>query len=119
MVRLGLASRRKLPQEKAMFARIYQPSRTAMQSGKAKAADWVLEFEEEFAKRADPLMGWTSGQDTRAGQVHLHFATKEQAVAYAKERNIPHQVMERTSGQKTLKAYSDNFAFQRRKPWTH
>ncbi|NNU15420.1 ETC complex I subunit [Parvularcula sp. ZS-1/3] len=102
-----------------MFARIYKPSRTAMQSGKAKTEEWVLEFEEEYAKRADPLMGWTSGQDTRAGQVRLTFETKDQAIGYAKEHQIPHQVIEPSSGKRTLKAYSDNFATNRRAPWTH
>jgi hypothetical protein len=28
-----------------MLARIYRPAKTAMQSGKAKTKDWVLEFE--------------------------------------------------------------------------
>ncbi|GGY44164.1 ETC complex I subunit [Parvularcula lutaonensis] len=102
-----------------MFARIYKPSRTAMQSGKAKAEDWVLEFEQEYAKRLDPLMGWTSSGDMQAGQVLLRFDTKEQAVAYAKEHGIPHRVIEPTSGKRTLKAYSDNFTTNRRKPWTH
>ena len=102
-----------------MFARIYKPSRTAMQSGKAKSGDWVLEFEQEYAKRADPLMGWTSSSDTRSNQVVLHFDTKEQAIAYAKEHSIPHQVLEPTSGKRVIKAYADNFSARRRKPWTH
>ncbi|MEM1379002.1 MAG: ETC complex I subunit [Pseudomonadota bacterium] len=102
-----------------MFARIYRPARTAMQSGKAKTGEWVLEFEQEYAKRADPLMGWTGASDTRSAQVHLTFETKEQAVAYAKERNIPHQVIEPPRSKREIKAYSDNFAAKRRTPWTH
>ena len=102
-----------------MYARIYRPSRTAMQSGKAKSQDWVLEFEPEYAKRPDPLMGWTSSGNTQASQVHLNFETKEQAVAYAKEHGIPHQVIETAKAKPNLKAYSDNFASNRRKPWTH
>ena len=102
-----------------MFARIYKPSRTAMQSGRAKSADWVLEFEQQHAKKADPLMGWTSSEDTKSTQVHLTFATKEQAVAYAKEHGSLHQVFEPTSGKRVLKSYSDNFSAIRRKPLTH
>jgi hypothetical protein len=102
-----------------MFARIYRPSRTAMQSGKAKYDEWVLEFEQEYAKRLDPLMGWTTSQDTQAGQVVLHFETKDQAIAYAKQHQIPHQVIEPNQGPRTIRAYSDNFSSNRRRPWTH
>ncbi|MCZ8152319.1 MAG: ETC complex I subunit, partial [Rhodobacteraceae bacterium] len=43
-----------------MRARIYQPAKTAMQSGTAKAKGWVLEFAPASAREVDPLMGWTS-----------------------------------------------------------
>ena len=102
-----------------MLARIYQPSKTAMQSGKAKTAHWVLEFEAETARRIDPLMGWTSGDDTAAGQVRLSFETQDAAIAYATSKNIPYQVVQPRQSAPIAKAYSDNFAFQRRKPWTH
>ena len=102
-----------------MFAKIYQPAKTAMQSGKGKSAHWVLEFEAEAARRIDPLMGWTSSDDTTSGQVRLSFETKQSAVAYAEAKNIPFQVMEPHAVTPVAKAYSDNFAFRRRKPWTH
>ncbi len=102
-----------------MFARIYRPSKNAMQSGQGKSQDWVLEFEQEAAKRVDPLMGWTSTSDMNSSQVHLKFETQDAAVAYAKEHNIPYQILEQTKGERIAKSYSDNFAFQRRKPWTH
>ncbi|MEM7739671.1 MAG: ETC complex I subunit [Pseudomonadota bacterium] len=102
-----------------MFARIYRPARTAMQSGKGKAKEWILEFEPRFAKRVDPLMGWTSADETQAGQVRLSFERKDQAVAYAKDHGIPHQVFEPADQKPVLKTYADNFASARRKPWTH
>ncbi|MEM8987057.1 MAG: ETC complex I subunit [Pseudomonadota bacterium] len=102
-----------------MFARIYKPSKTAMQSGKAKAKQWVLEFEQNAARKIDPLMGWTSASDMTSNQVRLSFDTKEEAVSYAKDRRIPHQVIEPREGAPNPKAYADNFAFRRRKPWTH
>ena len=43
-----------------MRARIYQPAKTAMQSGTAKTTTWVLEFAPASAREVDPLMGWTS-----------------------------------------------------------
>ena len=48
-----------------MVARIYKPSRSAMQSGKGKSENWLLEFETEAPRTTDPLMGWTSSGDTR------------------------------------------------------
>jgi hypothetical protein len=102
-----------------MFAKIYQPAKTAMQSGKAKNGHWVLEFEATAARRIDPLMGWTSGDDTTAGQVRLTFDSRQSAVAYAESKNIPFQVMEPRHATPVAKAYSDNFSFRRRKPWTH
>ncbi|MGV6800426.1 MAG: ETC complex I subunit [bacterium] len=102
-----------------MFARIYSPAKTPMQSGKAKTQHWLLEFEAEAARRIDPLMGWTSASDMDASQVRLQFDTKEEAVAYAKEHNIPHQVIDPVPAKPVIKSYSDNFATHRRKPWTH
>ena len=102
-----------------MFARIYRPSRSAMQSGKAKFDAWVLEFEREGEQRVDPLMGWTSGSDTLATQVRLSFETKAAAIAYAKAQGLPHQVIEPSRSAPTAKSYADNFATMRRAPWTH
>lgn len=102
-----------------MFARIYQPAKTAMQSGKGRAEVWRLEFEAEAARRIDPLMGWTSGSDMRANQVLLEFPTKEEAIAYCVRHNAPYQVFESGEARPVIKAYADNFAYRRRMPWTH
>ncbi|MBI1392477.1 MAG: ETC complex I subunit [Alphaproteobacteria bacterium] len=101
-----------------MLAIIYQPAKTAMQSGRAKTKRWVLEFEADSARRIDPLMGWTSSSDTK-GQVHIQFDTREAAVAYAERNNIPYQVVTANARRPAAKAYADNFAFRRRQPWTH
>ena len=66
-----------------MSARIYKPSRNAMQSGKGKTDHWVLEHEQETRRVADPLMGWTSTADT-VTQVKLTFDTLEEAETYAR-----------------------------------
>ena len=102
-----------------MFARIYRPAKTAMQSGKAKTKSWLLEFDAEHARRTDPLMGWTSDEDTASGQVRLWFASADEAAAYANHHGIPYRVEPEHTPQAQPKAYSDNFAFHRRKPWTH
>jgi hypothetical protein len=101
-----------------MLARIFRPSKTAMQSGKAKAGEWVLEFEPKDARRADPLMGWTQTADTE-GQVRLMFETKEEAVRYADQNGIAFQLIDPKPVKRIIKAYADNFAFGRKIPWTH
>jgi len=102
-----------------MFARIFKPAKTAMQSGKAKTNQWFLEFEAETARRIDPLMGWTSADETTSGQVRLSFASQDEAVAYAERHGLAYRVDQEHEANMHPKAYSDNFAFQRRKPWTH
>lgn len=101
-----------------MPARIYKPSRNAMQSGKGKSQDWVLEFEQATPRAADPLMGWTSSDDT-ATQVKLKFATREEAEAYAKRKGLAYTVQAEPVKKLQKKSYSDNFKFGRDENWTH
>jgi hypothetical protein len=102
-----------------MLARIYRPSKTAMQSGRAKSAEWVLAFEPSDARRPDPLMGWTQTGDTASTQVRLTFQTREEAVRYAEAHGIAFQLVDPKPAKRIIKAYADNFAFGRRTPWTH
>jgi hypothetical protein len=101
-----------------MLARIYRPAKSAMQSGLAKTQDWVLEFGPASARRPDPLMGWSSSTDMN-GQVRLTFDTQEEATAYAEAHGIAYQLFQPKAPRRIIKAYADNFAFQRKQPWTH
>lgn len=101
-----------------MLARIYRPAKSAMQSGLAKTHDWVLEFEPASARTPNPLTGWTASDDMN-GQVRISFDTREEAVAYAQRHGIPFQLQSPNTPRKIIKAYADNFAVQRRAPWTH
>lgn len=101
-----------------MLAKIYRPAKTAMQSGKARTRRWCLEFEPSSAPTLEPLMGWTSSADP-AGQVRMFFDSREEAVAFARAHNMPHQVTEPPKARRIIKAYGDNFAFRRREPWSH
>ena len=58
-----------------MSARIFSPAKTAMQSGKAKTGNWVLEYEPEKARKIDPLMGYTTSGDMKS-QIKLVFDTQ-------------------------------------------
>jgi len=101
-----------------MLAKIYRPAKNAMQSGKAGARKWRLEFVAGAAPRTEALMGWTSSADPN-GQVRIDFDEKEQAIAFARAHAIPHQVIDRPETKRIPRAYSDNFAFARREPWSH
>jgi hypothetical protein len=101
-----------------MFARIYKPAKTAMQSGKAKTNEWVIDFEPEQPRTVEPLMGWTSSADTRQ-QVRLRFDSKEEAIAYCERNGIPFQLRASNEPARRVIAYADNFAYNRRDAWTH
>ncbi len=103
-----------------MPARIFKPAKTAMSSGAAKTRSWVLEYAPENAREIDPLMGWTSSADTQS-QVRLRFSTKVAALDYAKEHGIDAVVTEPKTRKPNIRAggYGENFATNRRGPWTH
>jgi hypothetical protein len=102
-----------------MDARIYKPRKTAMQSGRGKTREWVLEFRADHdARFADPLMDWTSINDT-TGQVRMHFETREQAIEFAKREKLIFTVDEPREPKRLVKSYSQNFAADRKQPWTH
>ena len=101
-----------------MTARIYKPTKTAMQSGKAKTKDWVLDYDPEQPRTVEPLMGWTSSSDMRQ-QLKLRFASKEEAVAYCEREGIAYRVLPDKEPVRRTISYSDNFAFTRRGSWTH
>ncbi|MBV8447629.1 MAG: ETC complex I subunit [Hyphomicrobiales bacterium] len=101
-----------------MIARIYRPARNAMQSGAANTRQWLLEFEPQQKRVAEPLMGWTSSTDM-LGQVRLSFDTKEEAVAYALREGIPFRLEESHETKRRPLSYSDNFRFNRIGQWTH
>ncbi len=101
-----------------MIARIFRPAKTAMQSGKARTRDWVLEFAPASARVSDPLMGWTLTDDTSA-QVRLSFESRDEAVAYAQRHGLAFQVTEPKAPRRILKAYANNFSADRKQPWTH
>ena len=91
-----------------MSARIYQRPKNAMQSGRARTSEWLLEFEQAEARRPDPLMGWAGSADTQS-QVTLSFDTCEAAQAYAARYGIEAQVIPTPPRRLKLQSYADNF----------
>lgn len=91
-----------------MAARIFQRSKNAMQSGRARAGEWVLEFESHRRKRPDPLTGWSGGADTQT-QVSLTFPTLDAAKGYADRNGIDYHVVPPAEAKLRLQSYADNF----------
>lgn len=103
-----------------MRARIFQPAKTAMQSGTAKTKTWILEFAADASREVDPLMGWTSSADTQT-QVRMSFDSKEAALAYAEAHGLDAEVSNPHKRKPVIRAngYAENFATGRRSVWTH
>ena len=101
-----------------MRARVFQPPKTAMQSGWAKTHQWVVEFLPSSAKRPDALMGWSGSGDTQM-QVRLRFTTQAEATAYADRHSLAYEVEQPKRRRVCPKAYADNFRFGRLEGWTH
>ena len=88
-------------------AKIYKPTKTAMQSGLGKLDKWLLEFKTKDTG-INPLMGWESSTDTLS-ELKLEFSTKELAVEYAKKNKIKYNLIEYNKKKIVKKSYSDNF----------
>ena len=92
--------------------RIYRPSKSATQSGRGRTRQWVLEFEPTSRRNPDPLMGWSSAQDTW-NEVFLRFDTLDEALAYAKKHELDYIVIEPHQRSPKAKSYADNFRYDR------
>ena len=88
-------------------AKIYKPTKTAMQSGERNTKNWLLEFD-TLNTGVNPLMGWVSSKDTMS-EVKLKFSTKNQAINYAKKNNIDYYIIEPQKHKIIKKSYTDNF----------
>ena len=99
-------------------ARIYQPAKTSMQSGRGRTKIWVLEFPRSSKVAPENLMGWQSSGDTER-QVRLRFPTKDAAIEYAQKQGVAFEVAEPKGRKLRMKAYADNFATERKGAWTH
>ena len=88
-------------------AKIYKPTKTAMQSGTRNSKNWLLEFD-TLNTGINPLTGWETSKDTMS-QVKLEFSTKEQAINYAKKNNVDYYILEPEKESIIKKSYSDNF----------
>lgn len=91
-----------------MSARIFQMPKNAMQSGRARTQQWVLEFDPAEKKVPDPMTGWAGSGDTQR-QVRLQFASADEAMTYAERNGLAYHVVPVPAKTLKIQAYSDNF----------
>lgn len=89
-------------------AKIYRPTKNAMQSGKRNTQKWLLEILPEDARYIDPIMGWTGSSDTTQ-QLRLKFDSQKEAEAYAKRKGLNYRVIEPKVPSIKLQTYANNF----------
>ena len=88
-------------------AKIFKPTKTAMQSGLGKSDKWVIEYIVD-QPGVNPLMGWESSTDTFS-ELNLEFSSKDKAIEYAKKNKIEFEIVEENKRKIVKKSYSDNF----------
>ena len=88
-------------------AKIFKPTKTAMQSGLGKTNKWIIEY---ITKNPgiNPLMGWESSSDTLS-ELKLEFSSKELAIEYAKKNKINYEIIDSNERKIIKKSYADNF----------
>lgn len=87
--------------------RIYR-SGNVMQSGRALARQWILEFEPVLPSEVESLMGWTASADPQQ-QVRIAFGDKESAIAFAERHGWACTVSEPHERPVRPKSYASNF----------
>lgn len=92
---------------------IYQKAKNVMQSGEAANQDWILtpkvDERKFFTKSA---MAWCQVQNL-GNFISLKFASKEEAVAYAKNHDLSVQVLDLEKVLRKPKSYNFNFTKDR------
>ncbi|MCB9989035.1 MAG: ETC complex I subunit [Rhodospirillales bacterium] len=89
---------------------IYKPAKNAMQSGRAKTKSWQIRPESGGPRRPEPIMGWTSTEDT-LNTVKLAFDTKDEAIAYAKKKGWSYTVGIEHARKVRPRNYGDKFRY--------
>ncbi|MBL8642100.1 MAG: ETC complex I subunit [Alphaproteobacteria bacterium] len=93
-----------------MDVRIYRPSKSAMQSGRAKAQDWILQYELRTSRAPGGVMRWTSSGDA-LNQVQLSFKSLEDAISYANKKGWNYTTQPEQERIIRPRNYVDNFKY--------
>ncbi len=93
------------------IVKIYQPTKSAMQSGRILSKKWYLTFSNDENLQRDGIMGWNGSSDT-SSQVRLSFSSKEDAINYVKEKGLEFEVIEPKKRKIQAKSYASNFDYK-------
>jgi hypothetical protein len=92
-----------------MKFKIYQPTKSAMQSGRKNTKKWLMNpIEENGVRSVNSLTGWISASNT-ASQLQFEFSSKEEAIKFAESRNFSYEIFEPKSATLKKKSYAENF----------
>lgn len=94
------------------LVRIYQPSKSAMQSGKANTKVWYITAEPTDPLLSEPIMGWTSSTDM-SQEVRLTFSSLEKAIEFARLKGLQYTIYNSTKIDSRPKNYGENFTCPR------
>jgi hypothetical protein len=83
-----------------------------MQSGRGQTRKWLLEYEPASRRDPDPLMGWSSAEDT-LNEVRLRFDSLDEAIAFAKKEGLDYTLIQPHALTPKAKSYADNFRYDR------
>jgi len=88
-------------------AKIYIPSKTAMQSGTKQTKKWILEY---YTSKTgiNALTGWETSRDTMS-EIKLEFPDKESIIRYVNKNKIKYDLIEPKKRKIALKSYANNF----------
>ena len=91
---------------------IYKPTKPATQSGDWIGTRWRMDWDVlgKGHRWENPLMGWQSSGDAMQG-THIHFKTKEDAIAFAEKQGYEYFVQEPNVRKFVPKAYANNFLY--------
>ncbi|XP_029178903.1 NADH dehydrogenase [ubiquinone] iron-sulfur protein 4, mitochondrial [Nylanderia fulva] len=103
-----------VPEEhiKTRRVRIYQPAKSAMQSGTNNIHFWQMDFDTR-ERWENPLMGWTSSGDPMSN-IQVNFATKEEAIAHCEKMGWEYYVQKPNLNQPKPRSYGINFSWNKR-----
>lgn len=88
--------------------RIYQPAKTAMQSGLAKTKAWRVDFETQDPLTTEPLMGWVKSKNMTQ-ELHLEFPSLSEALHYATTHGFSYTICSPSKISIIPKNYAANF----------
>ncbi|EFN89068.1 NADH dehydrogenase [ubiquinone] iron-sulfur protein 4, mitochondrial [Harpegnathos saltator] len=103
-----------VPEEhiKTRRVRIYQPAKSAMQSGTNNINFWQIDFDTR-ERWENPLMGWTSSGDPMSN-IKVDFTSQEEAIVHCKKMGWDYYIQKPNVSAPKPRTYGMNFSWNKR-----